>query len=76
MPTLDDNVFKIKTNRGVSQRKNRKAEPAPNTVAVTRRNLPGNKAPLQNRFSSPGANKRLKKKPENENMIKIVNKQT
>ena len=56
LPTLDDNVFKIKSNRGVAQRRNKNTEP--NTVAVTRRNIPGNKPPLENRFSSPGANKR------------------
>jgi len=52
------NEFQIKSNRGVTTRRNKFLDQTPNTVAVSRRNVPGNKAPLVNRYSSPVQSKR------------------
>lgn len=49
--------FQIKSTRGVTTRRNKFQESAPNTVGVTRRNIPGNKG-LANRYSSPASTKR------------------
>ena len=47
-----------RSTRGVTTRRNKCQQIPPNTVAVTRRNIPGEKGPLTNRFSNPVPSKR------------------